>query len=133
MKTANMKMRRLAFFYCTIIAFFTPRAAYTGLLAYASSESATDCSDSDSTSSSICDVCEPVPAIIYNWTLLTQENNAILAALSSAMLTVMSVWFMLTADEKRLLRTGRAVAVETSETQTVEAFLHARIGLNQVH
>ena len=76
---------------------------------------------------------EPAPAIIYNWTLLTQENNAILAALSSAMLTVMSVWFMLTADEKRLLRTGRAVAVETSATQTVEAFLHARIGLNQVH
>lgn len=126
MKVANTKMQRLAVFYCTMILFFAPRAAYTGLLSYASSEAATECN------ASLCDACEPVPALIYQWTILTQENNAILAAFSSAMLVLLSVWFILTADEKQLLRTGVAVQVEISLGNTVETALHNQIGLDQV-
>jgi hypothetical protein len=48
------------------------------------------------------------------------------------MLTVVSVWFMLTADEKHLLRTGQLKAVEVSLEGRVQMTLHEQVGLHQL-
>ena len=101
MTAANAKMRRLAVFYCIVLVVFVPRAAYAGFLTYATS--VPDFSDCGG----ICNECQPLPVILDEWNFLHPEIPAIFYAFSSAMLTVVSVWFILTADEKLLLRTGR--------------------------
>ena len=127
MAAANAKMRRLAVFYCIVLVVFVPRAAYAGFLTYASSAIDSDCGD-------ICNKCQPLPVLIYNWTLFNQEIPAIFYAFSSAMLTVVSVWFILTADEKRLLRTGRIApgqpALPHCLTPILESTLKKELRLN---
>jgi hypothetical protein len=97
--TTGAKIRQLAAFYCLVLLSFMFRAAYSGLLTYASSYVDTSLSD---------DSCldDALPVIIYEWSLYSQEIPAILSALSSAMLTVLSVQFILTPNEKELLLTG---------------------------
>jgi hypothetical protein len=128
MVTTSIKMRRLAFFYCTIIILFIPRAAYAAFLAYASSAPSTDCSADQ------CDACQPTPSIIYDWTLSNQEIPAILSSLSSAVLSAVSVEFILTKEEKALLRTGLAQssALDRSVAKQVEMTLERKIGLHQL-
>ena len=125
MAAANAKMRRLAVFYCIVLVVFVPRAAYAGFLTYASSAMDSDCGD-------ICNKCQPLPVLIYNWTLFNQEIPAIFYAFSSAMLTVVSVWFILTADEKRLLRTGLAKAQGEGFKSLMIDALNQRVGLDSL-
>ena len=125
MTTANAKLRRLAVFYCIVILVFIPRAAWAGFLTYASSELETQCG-------SVCDPSQPVPALMYNWTLNNQEIPSIFYAFSSAMLSVVSVWFILTADEKRLLRTGAARVQREHMQLQVQGALHLQVGLDSL-
>ena len=125
MAAANAKMRRLAVFYCIVLVVFVPRAAYAGFLTYASSALDSDCGG-------ICNKCQPLPVLIYNWTLFNQEIPAIFYAFSSAMLTVVSVWFILTADEKRLLRTGLAKAQGEGFKSLMIDALNQRVGLDSL-
>jgi hypothetical protein len=125
MAAANAKMRRLAVFYCIVLVVFVPRAAYAGFLTYASSAMDSDCGD-------ICNKCQPLPVLIYNWTLFNQEIPAIFYAFSSAMLTVVSVWFILTEDEKRLLRTGLAKAQGEGFKSLMIDALNQRVGLDSL-
>ena len=125
MAAANAKMRRLTVFYCIVLVVFVPRAAYAGFLTYASSAMDSDCGD-------ICNKCQPLPVLIYNWTLFNQEIPAIFYAFSSAMLTVVSVWFILTADEKRLLRTGLAKAQGEGFKSLMIDALNQRVGLDSL-
>lgn len=125
MAAANAKMRRLAVFYCIVLVVFVPRAAYAGFLTYASSALDSNCGE-------ICDKCQPLPVLIYNWTLFNQEIPAIFYAFSSAMLTVVSVWFILTADEKRLLRTGLAKAQGEGFKSLMIDALNQRVGLDSL-
>ncbi len=97
--TTGAKMHQLAAFYCLVFLFFLFRTAYSGLLTYASSNI-----DSNSVDDSCLD--DSLPVIIYEWSIYSQEIPAILSALSSAMLTVLSVQFILTPSEKKLLLTG---------------------------
>lgn len=128
MVTTSIKMRRLALFYCTIIILFIPRAAYAAFLAYASSTPSTDCSTDQ------CNACQPIPSIIYDWTLSNQEIPAILSVLSSAVLSAVSVEFILTKEEKALLRTGVAQSsdLDRSVAKQVEMTLERKIGLHQL-
>ena len=125
MAAANAKMRRLTVFYCIVLVVFVPRAAYAGFLTYASSALDSDCGD-------ICNKCQPLPVLIYNWTLFNQEIPAIFYAFSSAMLTVVSVWFILTEDEKRLLRTGLAKAQGEGFKSLMIDALNQRVGLDSL-
>jgi hypothetical protein len=43
-----------------------------------------------------------------------------------------SVWFMLTADEKHLLRTGQLKTMELSVEGRVQMTLHEQVGLHQL-
>ena len=122
---ANAKMRRLVVFYCIVVFLLGIRAAYAGFLTYASSQVENDCG-------SLCDACQPLPVIIYQWFSYSQEIPAIFSSFSSAMLTVVSVWFMLTADEKHLLRTGQLKTMETSLEGRVQMTLHEQVGLHQL-
>jgi hypothetical protein len=126
MSTANHKMRRLMFFYCILIILFLPRAMWSGFLAYASSVPPSNCSDDN------CDPCQPIPSLMYDWTLVTQELNALIYAFSSALLSIISVEFMLTAEEKRILRYGLEKASDNNVAQQVELTLQRQIGLAQL-
>jgi hypothetical protein len=128
---ANAKMRRLVVFYCIVVFLFGIRAAYAGFLTYASSQVENDCG-SLSPPLSLCDACQPVPAIMYQWFSYSQQYPAIFSSFSSAMLTVVSVWFMLTADEKHLLRTGQLKTMELSVEGRVQMTLHEQVGLHQL-
>ena len=125
MITANSKMRRLAVFYCIVLLVLLPRAAYTGFLAYASAgfTRTLDCDQ--------CDTCQTINYIIYSWTQYHQEIPAIISAFSSALLTVVSLFFILTQQEKQLLRTGRAAEEASGFDANVEMMLHQQLGLNQ--
>ena len=68
---------------------------------------------------------------MYLWTVYNQQYAAIISAFSSAVLIVVSVWFMLTADEKHLLRTGLLKTIENSVEGRVELTLREKVGLNQ--
>ena len=125
MTTANAKMRRLVVFYSIVLFLFAIRAAYVGFLMYASSESDTACGGA-------CDECQPVPALMYLWTVYNQQYAAIISAFSSAVLIVVAVWFMLTADEKHLLRTGQLKTMELSVEGRVQMTLHEQVGLHQL-
>ena len=118
--------RRLVVLYCIVVFLFGIRAAYAGFLTYASSQSR------NTTCESICGACHPVPVLIYQWTLYNQEIPAIFSAFISATLTVVSVWFMLTADEKHLLRTGQLKTMELSVEGRVQMTLHEQVGLHQL-
>ena len=120
---ANAKMRRLVVFYCIVVLLFLVRAAYAGLLTYASSQNSSDCSDD------YCDACQPVPSLIYEWSLHNQQIPAIIAVFDSALLVFVSVWFMLTADDKHLLRTGQLKPKEVSVEGRVEMTLRDTLGL----
>ena len=122
---ANAKMRRLVVFYCIVVFLFGIRAAYAGFLTYASSQVENDCG-------SPCDACQPVPAIMYQWFSYSQQYPAIFSSFSSAMVTVVSVWFMLTADEKHLLLTGQLKTMELSVEGRVQMTLHEQVGLHQL-
>ena len=69
---------------------------------------------------------------MFDWTLVTQELNALISAFSSAVLSIFSVQFMLTAEEKRVLRYGLEKASENSVAQQVELTLQRQIGLDQL-
>ena len=69
---------------------------------------------------------------MYQWFSFSQQYPAIFASFSSAMLTVVSVWFMLTADEKHLLRTGQLKTMELSVEGRVQMTLHEQVGLHQL-
>jgi hypothetical protein len=64
----------------------------------------------------------------------SEEFPAIFSVLSSASLTAMSVWFMLTADEKRALRSGyQSTRQQQPGVQSlVQRRLKDHVGLNQV-
>ena len=126
MTAANAKMRRLAVFYCIVLVVFVPRAAYAGFLTYATS--VPDFSDCGG----ICNECQPLPVILDEWNFLHPEIPAIFYAFSSAMLTVVSVWFILTADEKLLLRTGRAKAQGEGFKSLMIDALNQRVGLDSL-
>jgi hypothetical protein len=124
MVIANNKMRRLLLFYCVVFILFLPRAAYEGLLAYASSSSLSDCGD-------LCDPCQPIASNILTWEFSHQEIAAIISALSSALLSVVSVWFMLTADEKRVLTSGTLKDQDQSASRLLlESKLHQELNLD---
>ena len=125
MASANAKMRRLAVFYCIVVLVFATRAAYAGFFVYATSyfDEDSDCGDS-------CDPCQPLPIIMYEWTLYNQQYPAIFYAFSSASLSVVSVWFILTAEEKRLLRTGAAKALDERVHSQVLLALRGQVGLD---
>ena len=126
MAAANAKMRRLAVFYCIVLVVFVPRAAYAGFLTYATSvPDLSDCGE-------ICDECQPLAVILDEWNFFHQEIPAIFYAFSSAMLTVVSVWFILTADEKLLLRTGRAKAQGEGFKSLMIDALNQRVGLDSL-
>ena len=126
MAAANAKMRRLAVFYCIVLVVFVPRAAYAGFLTYATSvPDLSDCGE-------ICDECQPLAVILDEWNFFHQEIPAIFYAFSSAMLTVVSVWFILTADEKRLLRTGLAKAQGEGFKSLMIDALNQRVGLDSL-
>jgi hypothetical protein len=122
-------MRRLVVFYSIVLFLFAIRAAYVGFLTYASSEPGLNC-NLDPQLIDSCDVCQPLSYLMYSWSQAHQEIPAIISAFSSAVLIVVSVWFMLTADEKHLLRTGLANAVKMSLTSQVGKVLHEQIGLS---
>lgn len=109
--TAGAKMRQLAAFYCLILLFFIFRTAYSGLLTYASSNV-----DFDSTSVGDSCLADSLPVIIFEWSIYSQEIPAILSAFSSAMLTVLSVQFILTPNEKKLLLTGLSLQPQVPPT-----------------
>jgi hypothetical protein len=69
---------------------------------------------------------------MYAWFMYHQEIPAIISVVSSAMLVVLSVWFNLTDEEKRCLRTGRALRNEQNLESQVQQNLNARLGLNQL-
>ena len=127
MAAANAKMRRLAVFYCIVILVFIPRAAWAGFLTYASSEQISECGNP-------CDPCQPLPFIIDSWIYYRSEIPAVIDAFSCAMLSVVSVWFILTADEKRLLRTGRVdgaqLALNRGFGSTLESSLKRELKLS---
>jgi hypothetical protein len=125
MITANSKMRRLMLHHFFVFIFFIPRVAYMCLLAYASSEVETNCGEE-------CDPCQPLPVILYSWILSTQEMPAMISAFSSAIHTTLSIWFILTADEKEILRSGRFISADLSLENQVELKLHKQIGLNNL-
>ncbi len=125
MTTANAKMRRLVVFYSIVLFLFAIRAAYVGFLMYASSEPDTACGGA-------CDECQPVPALMYQWTLYNQQYAAICSAVSIAFLIVVSVWFMLTADEKHLLRTGLTLSQDHDVAFVVQRKLREKVGLHQL-
>ena len=108
--TTGAKMRQLAAFYCLILLFFIFRTAYSGLLTYASSNV-----DSTSDGGDSC-LADSLPVIIFEWSIYSQEIPAILSALSSAMLTVLSVQFILTPNEKKLLLTGLSLQPQVPPT-----------------
>jgi hypothetical protein len=122
MMVANAKMRRLVIFYCIVVLLFLVRAAYAGLLTYASSQNSSDCSDD------YCN-CPSVPPLIYEWSLNNQQIPAIIAVFDSALLVFVSVWFMLTADDTHLLRTGQLKPKEISVEGRVEMTLRDTLGL----
>ena len=100
--TPSAKMLQLVAFYCLVLLSFICRAAYSGLMTYASSNV-----DGGNSPDSCLD--DSIPVIIYEWSLYSQEIPAILSAFSSAMLTVLSVQFILTPNEKKLLLAGRVL------------------------
>jgi hypothetical protein len=108
-----------------VLFLFAIRAAYVGFLTYASSEPDTTCGGS-------CDACQPVPALMYLWTVYNQQYAAICSAVSIAFLIAVSVWFMLAADEKHLLRTGCAVSQDKDVASLVQQKLHEKVGLHQL-
>ena len=130
MASANAKMRRLVVFYSIVLFLFAIRAAYVGFLTYASSEPGLNC-NLDPQLIDSCDVCQPLSYLMYSWSQAHQEIPAIISAFSSAVLIVVSVWFMLTADEKHLLRTGLLKTIEDSVEGRVELTLREKVGLNQ--
>lgn len=107
--TTGAKMRQLAAFYCLILLFFIFRTAYSGLLTYASS-------NVDSTPVGDSCLADSLPVIIFEWSIYSQEIPAILSAFSSAMLTVLSVQFILTPNEKKLLLTGLSLQPQVPPT-----------------
>ena len=63
---------------------------------------------------------------------VSRRNSRHFSAFISAKLTVVSVWFMLTADEKHLLRTGQLKTMELSVEGRVQMTLHEQVGLHQL-
>jgi hypothetical protein len=126
-------MRRLAVFYCIVVLVFATRAAYAGFATYASSfifsePLSTDCGD-------VCDPCQPLPFLMDSWLYYRPHVSAIIDALCSASLSVVSVWFILTAEEKRLLRTGQAARAHADFSprnvgQTLESSLRKELKLS---
>ena len=112
-----------------VLFLFAIRAAYVGFVMHASSAPGLDC-NLDPRFTDTCDVCQPLSYLMFSWSEADQEIPAIISAFSSAALIVVSVWFMLTADEKHLLRTGLANAVKMSLTKEVVKVLHEQIGLS---
>jgi hypothetical protein len=124
---ANAKLRQLVVFYCVVLLSFFLRTAYAGLLVYASSATAPN-------SSPHFDYCVngTVPTMVYEWAYFSQEIPAILSALSSAMLTVLSLLFIVTPAEKNLLCTGRSASEAGSVETVVSRQLNDLVGLNQL-
>jgi hypothetical protein len=118
-------MRRLLLFYCVVFILFLPRAAYEGLLAYASSVLESDCGD-------LCDPCQRVPVIIYQWLSFKQEIAAIVSALSSALLSVVSARFIITDEERRVMLFGDLDPTRESVEIHVMMQLQRELGLNQL-
>ena len=82
--------------------------------------------------SNICAPEQPVTSLMYAWFMYHQEIPAIISAVSSAMLVVLSVRLNLTDEEKHCLRTGRAQKNEQNLESEVQENLNARLGLNQL-
>jgi hypothetical protein len=79
-------------------------------------------------------MCQPLPVITFELLYYSEEFPAIISVLTSATMTAMSVWFMLTAGEKRVLRSGY---LPTRQQQPgvqslVQRRLKDHVGLNQV-
>jgi hypothetical protein len=69
---------------------------------------------------------------MYQWTLYNQEIPALFYAFSSAMLTVVSLPFILTTDEMHLLRSGTIKAHDELLQSRVMGALHEQIGLDSL-
>jgi hypothetical protein len=69
---------------------------------------------------------------MYAWFMYHEEIAAIISAISSATLAVLSVRSNLTDEEKHCLRTGRARKNEQNLECQVQENLNARLGLNQL-
>jgi hypothetical protein len=130
MTTANAKLRRLAAVCCFVLLLLVLRAAYAYVLAFASSawdskfyviREGDECVDHETS------------VAIYYWSYYSQEYPAIISALSSAMLTVLSLQYTLTPSEKKLLMTGLSAQQHDHSVESlVQKQLNDHVGLNQL-